>query len=81
MTITRNRWALIKDKTEIFCGDTKNHFFKNINDLKTASIKTYASRENAERAYEFYCKYKKIKIDNAVKVVEIVETLQSIASV
>ena len=77
VNIQRNRWVIIKNNTEIFCGLARHYTFKTIDDMGDTAIKTYSSRDKAiaafERSWDDYD-------DNVYKAVEVVESLISLES-
>lgn len=55
MEIERTRYIITRNnRTEIFCGSSKNHSFENIEDLqsKKISIQTYATEKLAKSRFE-----------------------------
>ena len=51
LNIKRERYVIIRDDSEIFCGLARNYLFKKINDVGNTSIKTYTTREKAKQAF------------------------------
>lgn len=74
VNIQRNRWVIIKNSTEIFCGLARHYTFKPIDDMGDTAIKTYLSRNKAiaafERSWDDYD-------DSVYRAVEVVESLVS----
>lgn len=55
MDIERTRYVITRNnRTEIFCGASKNHSFENIKDIqnKKISIQTYATPKIAESRFK-----------------------------
>lgn len=55
MDIERTRYVVTKNnRTEIFCGASRNHSFEDINDIqnKKISIQTYATEKIAKSNFE-----------------------------
>lgn len=55
MDIERIRYVITRNnRTEIFCGASRNHSFENISDIqnKKISIQTYATLKIAESSFE-----------------------------
>lgn len=78
MEIKRTRYVVMRNnRTEIMCGSARNAGFRDINDIKNVSIKTYCT---AIRAVDAYYRNFFIKDSNKddVEAVEIVETLKSV---
>lgn len=74
--INRERWVIIRNNTDIFCGLARNYKFKPIAKSGDAAVKTYLSEKKAIAAFnkswdEDYdgVKYKVVKvIESIVKV-------------
>ena len=45
--INRERWVIVRDGKDIFCGLARNYKFKPIDDIGDTPIKTYLSRNKA----------------------------------
>ena len=55
MEIERTRYIILRNnRTEIFCGASKNHSFEKIEDIqnKKISIQTYATEKLARSSFE-----------------------------
>lgn len=55
MDIERTRYIITRNnRTEIFCGASRNHSFENIKDIqnKKISIQTYATQKIAETSFK-----------------------------
>lgn len=70
--IKRNRWVIVRDSTEIFCGLARHYTFKPISDTGNTAIKTYLSRKKAIAAFE--SSWDEFD-DNRYKAVEVIETI------
>ena len=45
--ITRKRWIIVRDGTDILCGLARNYDFKPIDKIGDTAIKTYRSKKSA----------------------------------
>ena len=52
INITRERWVIVRDGTDIFCGLSRNYKFKPIDDLGDTPIKTYVSSNKAIASFQ-----------------------------
>ena len=50
--ITRKRWVVIKNGTEIFCGLSRNYDFKPFDKIGNTAIKTYQSKKSALSSFQ-----------------------------
>ena len=50
--IQRDRWVVIKDQKEIFCGLAQQYYFKKISEIGDTAIKTYASKNKAIASFK-----------------------------
>lgn len=75
MRIERYRYIIVRNnRTEIFCGSSKNHSFEKINDLneKKISIQTYATEKLAKSRFE--ASWRIIDFDyEIIKVLEVIK--------
>jgi hypothetical protein len=46
-SITRQRWIIVRNETDILCGLTRNYDFKPIHKIGDTAIKTYRSKKSA----------------------------------
>ena len=44
INIKRQRWIIVRDGQEVYCGTAKNYYFKPIEDIGNTAIKTYMSK-------------------------------------
>ena len=51
MNIIRDRYVVIKNGQEIFCGLARNYCFKPFREVGNASIKTYRSEKKAQSSF------------------------------
>jgi hypothetical protein len=47
INITRIRYIIVRDGTEIFCGISKNYSFRPVGKIGDAAVKTYRSEAQA----------------------------------
>lgn len=50
--VSRERWVIIRDGTDIFCGLSRAYKFKPIGDIGDTAIKTYLSRNKAISSFQ-----------------------------
>lgn len=74
MKICRQRWVIIRNEDEIFCGLTKDFKFKKIDDIGDTPLKTYLSKAKAESGFRrsWYLPERE-----NWKVVPVIETIES----
>ena len=70
--IKRERWVIVRDGMEIFCGLSRNYKFKPIDDIGDTPIKTYLSRNKAISSFQsswgaFNDRYECVKITERVE--------------
>lgn len=77
ISIMRERWAITRNDTEIFCGLARNYEFKPISGIGDSAIKTYMSKNKAISSFnkswdEDYdgMKYKAVRVMESVKEIE-----------
>ena len=77
INIERERWVIIRDENEIFCGLARNFHFNKLDDVKNTAIKTYLSEQKARQSFLFswYRAYKLIE-SGSVKFVKIIECIK-----
>ena len=76
MKIQRERWVIIRDGKDIFCGLARQFQFKPINDIGDTAIKTYLSKNKAISAFERSWGFS-VSGCEAVKVIESIESEES----
>jgi hypothetical protein len=47
ISISRTRYIIVRDGTEIFCGISKNHSFRAVDNIGDATVRTYRSKAQA----------------------------------
>lgn len=73
MKIERERWVIMRrNRTEIFCGLSRNYQFKSVDDVGNTAIKTYRSKKTALSSFESSWHVPDFEIE-AVKIKEIYE--------
>lgn len=78
MEIQRIRYIIMRNnRTEIFCGASRNHSFENIENLKDKkiSIQTYATEKLAKSSFEHSWRninfdYEILKVNKKIEVIE-----------
>ena len=50
--IQRERWIVLRDGTDVFCGLARQYHFKPISELGNTALKTYLSENKAIAAFE-----------------------------
>lgn len=76
--IDRCRWVIMRNnRTEIFCGLSRNYDFRSLDELKDAPVKTYLSEKKALAAF----KNSWYKIDFEFEAVPVMEIFQQIVEV
>jgi hypothetical protein len=79
MKISRERWVIIRNDTEIFCGLARNYEFKPIDDIGNTAIKTYLSKNKAEGSFlKSWYRGKELFKSGQVKAVKVIETIESV---
>ena len=73
--IKRERYVIVRNGTDIFCGLSRSYKFKPIDDIGDTPIKTYLSRNKAISAFQsswgkFDDRYECVKIVERVEEVE-----------
>jgi len=51
MNIVRDRYAIIRNEKDVFCGLARNYYFKPLDDIGDTSIKTYRSSKTALNSF------------------------------
>lgn len=49
--IKRERFCIVTDDNRIFCGLSRNHFIKDIDNIGDTPIKTYSSEQKAKTSF------------------------------
>lgn len=63
--ISRKRWVIVKNGTEIFCGLSRNYDFKPFDKIGNTAIKTYQSKKSALSSFQkSWFSADKAKIEN-----------------
>ena len=74
--IQRYRWAIVRDRKEIFCGLAQGYQFKAIDDVGNTAIKTYSSEQKARAGFMMsWCGAQKLIDAGRVEFVEVIESL------
>ncbi len=74
MKIQRKRWVIMRNnRTEIFCGLTRNYGFKSVKEIGNTAVKTYLSKDKALAS--FYGSFREIEDIEAVEIEEIYEAV------
>ena len=73
MKIKRTRYVVMRNnRTEIWCGLTKNNYFKKVDEIGRNAIRSYDSEKRAKSSYNVSCcPY----WNENYEIVEITETL------
>ena len=77
MLITRKRYVIIRDGTDIFCGLARNFQFKPIDDIGDTAIKTYSSKKKAWTSFISSWNIDLKKDMGRYKVVEVSEVIET----
>ena len=79
LNIKRERYVIIRDDSEIFCGLARNYQFKKIGDIGNTSIKTYATKETAQKAVVSNVWYAdEMIVQGRIKIVKVLEGIEEI---
>lgn len=79
LNIKRKRYVIIRDDSDIFCGLARNYQFKKIGDIGNTSIKTYATKETAQKAFVSNVWYADEMIaQGRIKIVKVLEGIEEI---
>lgn len=79
MTISRERWVIIRDDTDIFCGLARNYEFKPIDNIGNTAIKTYLSKNKAEASFcKSWYRGEELLKKGSVKAVKVMETIEGV---
>ena len=69
MNITRKRFIVMRNnRSEVWCGLSKNFFFKPISEVKDTPIKTYRSQAQAKAGCSSW--------DRNFEIVPVIETIE-----
>lgn len=70
MKIQRKRYVVMrKNRTQVWCGLAKNFSFRNVDEIKDVSVKTYRSEAQARAGCSSY--------DRDFEIVPVVETIET----
>lgn len=50
MNIVRDRYTIIRNEKDVFCGLARNYYFKPLDDIRDTPVKTYRSGKTALNA-------------------------------
>lgn len=79
MKISRERWVIIRDNTDIFCGLARCYQFKPIDDIGNTAIKTYLGKNKAEASFrKSWHRGEELLENGSVKAVKVIETIESV---
>ena len=79
MKISRERWVIIRNNTDIFCGLARNYEFKPIDNIGNTAIKTYLGKNKAEASFrQSWYRGKELLESGKVKAVKVIETIESV---
>lgn len=81
--IKRERFCIVTDDNRIFCGLSRNHFIKDIDNIGDTPIKTYSSEQKAKTSFLSSWMGSDEKEDfeaGKYKVVKVVESISEIKS-
>ena len=79
MKISRERWVIIRDDTDIFCGLARCYQFKPIDDIGDTAIKTYLSKNKAESSFrKSWHRGEELLENGSVKAVKVIETIEGV---
>lgn len=70
MKIQRKRYIVMrKNRTQVWCGLAKNFSFRNVDEIKDVSVKTYRSEAQARAGCSSY--------DRDFEIVPVIETIET----
>lgn len=70
MKVQRKRYIVMRrNRTEVWCGLSKNFSFRNVNEIKDVSVKTYRSEAQARSGCSSW--------DKDFEVVPVIETIET----
>ena len=79
MKISRERWVIIRNDADIFCGLARNYEFKPIDNIGNTTIKTYLSKNKAEGSFlKSWYRGKELLESGRVKAVKVIETIEGV---
>lgn len=79
LSIKRERYVIVRDDSEIFCGLARNYQFKKIDNIGNTSIKTYTTKEKAKQAFLASWWYGEEMIaQERIKIVKVLEGIEEI---
>lgn len=74
--IQRDRWIIVKNENEIFCGLAQSYYFKHIHNIGDTAIKTYSSEKKAIASFlRSWYKAEELLESGEVKAVNVVEEI------
>lgn len=74
--IQRDRWIIVKDNNQIFCGMAQQYCFKNIHEIGDKAIKTYSTKNKAISGFKkSWIGAEKLLEENAVQAINVVEQI------
>lgn len=76
INIKRQRWIIVRDGQEVYCGTAKNYYFKPIEDIGNTAIKTYMSK--AVAIASFNASWHDDYDDDHIKIVPITERIREV---
>lgn len=76
MHIQRDRWVIIREEDEIFCGLAQSYCFKKIANIGDTAIKTYSSEKKAIASFlRSWTMAEELLESGKVKAVNVVEEI------
>jgi hypothetical protein len=79
MRISRERWVIIRNDTDIFCGLARNYEFKPIDNIGNTAIKTYLGKNKAEASFrQSWHRGEELLKNGSVKAVKVIETIEGV---
>lgn len=77
--IKRERWVIIRDEDEIFCGLSRNYQFKKIDEVGDTAIKTYLSENKARASFiSSWWNAEKWIASGSIKFVKVIESIKEL---
>lgn len=73
--VVRKRWVILKNENEIFCGISRKYFFCSLDNLGSACIKTYMSKNQAINSFN-KCNIDGLYDGVVYKAHEVLESIQ-----
>lgn len=76
--IKRERWIVVRDKTEIFCGLARDYKFKKFDKISDTPIKTYLSEAKARAGFLLsWWDGQRLIDEGRIEFVKVVETISN----